>query len=466
MSWQAVEGSFRDPSGFVYSRDGILYRQVNLSFRPQFEGFLASGLYDELVRDGLLVPHEQVGLDLAATSEAYAILRPERVAFISYPYEWSFGQLQDAATLTLEIQERALAKGFTLRDSSAYNIQFQAGRPIFIDTLSFEPLEEGKAWTGYRQFCEHFLLPLTLMSSLDIRCGGLLRTYLDGIPLDLGSRLLPHRSWASLATLLHIHLHAWAQSRYAGRAVSSTVKDRRMSRKALLRLVNNLRSAVRRLSWRASGTEWADYTVDNNYSETAARSKRDLVLGYLRGAGARTVWDLGANTGEYSRVAREVSALVVSFDMDPAAVERNYRQLRGEREAGILPLLLDLTNPSPAQGWAGRERLSLEDRGPADAVLALALIHHLAIGHNLPLEWVASYLRRLGRLLIIEFVPKSDSQVQRLLLSRPDIFPAYTKEGFEAAFGRYYDVQAVGRIEDSERWLYCLAPSDRRTSAP
>jgi ribosomal protein L11 methylase PrmA len=463
MSWQAVEGSFRDPSGFVYSRDGILYRQVNLGFRPQFEGFLASGLYDELVRDGLLVPHEQAGLDLAATSEAYAVLRPERVAFISYPYEWSFGQLQDAASLTLEIQERALARGFTLRDSSAYNVQFQGGRPVFIDTLSFEPVEEGKPWSAYKQFCEHFLVPLTLMSSVDIRCGVLLRSYLDGIPLDLGSRLLPRRSWASLSTFLHIHLHAWVQGRYAGRAASSSVKNRRMGRDAVLRLVKNLGSAVRRLSWRASGTEWADYTVDNNYSETAARSKRELVLAHLRSSGARTVWDLGANTGDYSRAAREVASQVISFDVDPAAVERNYRGVRGQREAGILPLLLDLTNPTPAQGWAGHERLSLEERGPADAVLALALIHHLAIGHNLPLEWVASYLKRLGRLLVIEFVPKSDSQVQRLLLSRPDIFPAYTKEGFEEAFGRHYEIQAIGRIADSERWLYCMSP--RSTAA-
>jgi SAM-dependent methyltransferase len=458
MSWKAVEGSFRDPSGFVYTRDGTPYRQVNLGFRHQFEAFLTSGLYDELTGEGLLVSHEQVGLELSATPEAYAVLRPERIAFISYPYEWSFGELQDAATLTLEIQERALAHGLTLRDSSAYNVQFQGGRPVFIDTLSFEPLQEGKPWVAYKQFCEHFLVPLTLMSARDVRCAMLLRSYLDGIPLDLGSRLLPRRTWASAATLLHIHLHAWAQGRYANRAVGTAVKDRSMSRPALVRLIKNLGTAVRRLSWRPSGTEWADYTADNNYSEAAARAKRGMVLAHLRGSGARTVWDLGANTGEYSRAAREVASLVVSFDMDPAAVERNYRRVRGDGEAGILPLLLDLTNPSPAQGWAGHERLSLEERGPADAVLALALIHHLAIGHNLPLERIASYLKRLGRVLIIEFVPKSDSQVKRLLLSRPDIFPEYTKEGFEQAFRRHYEIQAVARIEDSERWLYCMSP--------
>ncbi|HKP50514.1 MAG TPA: class I SAM-dependent methyltransferase [Gemmatimonadales bacterium] len=458
MSWQAVEGSFRDPSGFVYTRDGTLFRQVNSGFRQTFEAFLASGLCDELVRDALLVPHEVVGLEYSATPDAYAVLRPERLPFISYPYEWSFGQLQDAAALTLQIQERALRKGFTLRDSSAYNIQFQGGRPIFIDTLSFEPWEEGKPWAAYKQFCEHFLLPLTLMSATDIRCGTLLRSYVDGIPLDLGSRLLPHRSWTSLSAVLHIHLHAWAQGRYAGSAVTSAAKGKSMSQRSLLTLIKNLSTATQRLSWRPSGTEWADYTSDNNYSDVASRSKREMVVAHLAAVKPETVWDLGANTGEYSRAARELAGYVVSFDVDPAAVERNYRRVRSEKETGILPLLLDLTNPSPAQGWAGRERLSLEERGPADAVLALALVHHLAIGNNLPLERIASYFRRLGRHLIIEFVPKSDSQVSRLLLSRPDIFPDYTKEGFEEAFQRHYHIQSVARVADSERRLYAMIP--------
>jgi hypothetical protein len=464
MSWQAVEGSFRDPSGFVYTRDETLYRQVNRAFGKQFEAFITSGLYDELTREGLLVPHTSVGIELAATPDAHAVLRPERIPFISYPYEWSFGQLQDAASLTLDIQERALSKGFTLRDSSAYNVQFHRGRPIFIDTLSFEPLEEGKPWAAYKQFCEHFLLPLTLMSTRDIRCGTLLRAYVDGIPLDLGSRLLPRRSWVSLNSVLHVHLHAWAQGRYAGSAVTSAAKGKSMSRASLVRLVQNLKNAVQRLSWKPAGTEWADYTSDNNYSDEAARSKRALVMSHLSGSGVGTVWDLGANTGEYSRAAREVAPQVISFDVDPAAVERNYRQVRSQSETGILPLLLDLTNPSPAQGWAGQERLSLAERGPADAILALALIHHLAIGHNLPLDRVAGYLSRLGRLLIIEFVPKSDSQVNRLLLSRPDIFPSYTKEGFEAAFQRDYEIKAVNRVADSERWLYCMISRHLPTS--
>jgi ribosomal protein L11 methylase PrmA len=459
-----IEGSFRDPSGFVYTRQGTLYRQVNQSFAESFDAFIASGLYDELVQDRLLVAHQQVGLDLAAAESAHAVLQPVPVPFISYPYEWSFSQLKDAALLTLDIQERALKRGFTLRDSSAYNVQFHQGRPLLIDTLSFEPLEEGKPWTAYKQFCEHFMVPLTLMSSRDVRCETLLRSYIDGIPLDLGSRLLPRRTWLRLSTLLHVHLHALAQRRYASSSVTSTpAKGRSISGKSLLSLVKNLRAAVERLSWLPVGTEWAEYASDNSYSEAAGRTKREIVQRFLQHAAPRSVWDLGANTGEYSRVAGEIAPLVVSFDVDPAAIDRNYRRVRAENNARILPLLLDLSNPSPAQGWAGRERLSLEQRGPADLVMALALIHHLAIGHNVPLDRIAAFFSCLASRLVIEFVPKTDSQVQRLLLSRPDIFPGYTKDGFEAAFRQYYTIDRIEPIQESERLLYLM--TDCRTPA-
>lgn len=457
MGWEVIEGSFRDPSGFVFTRDGVLYRQVNEVFRREFDACRSGGLYEELVGDGLLVPHREVALDLAAAPGACAVLEPERVPFVSYPYEWSFGQLQDAARLTLDLQERALQRGFTLRDASAYNVQFRDGRPVLIDTLSFEPYQEGQPWAAYRQFCEHFYVPLALMSAGDVRYGQLLRTYLDGIPLDLGSRLLPRRSWLASGALFHVHLHAWAQARFAGAKVSAASGGRKLSRDAALALVRGLRSAIGRLSWRAAGTEWADYTSDNNYSPAAAASKRELVVGLLRQLGAlASVWDLGANTGEYTRAAREAAPLVVSFDLDPAAVERNYRRVRAGGETGILPLLMDVTNPSPAQGWGHRERLSLEDRGPADAVLALALVHHLAIGHNVPLGRVAEFFARLGRALVIEFVPKSDSQVERLLLNRADIFPEYNREGFEHAFARHFRIEARREVRDSDRLLYLM----------
>jgi hypothetical protein len=308
---------------------------------------------------------------------------------------------------------------------------------------------------AYRQFCEHFLLPLALMSRVDIGLGSLLRTHLDGVPLELGARLLGARSWRSLGLLFHVRLHAAAQRRYRDRTPGAAAQ-RPVNAGTLLGLVRSLRAGIEGLKWNPAGTEWSDYTSDNNYTAAAAGSKRELVTDLLRGRGVRTVWDLGANTGEYSRAARAVAERVVAFDVDPAAVELNYRRVRAEDEGGILPLLMDLTNPSPALGWAHRERHSLEQRGPADALLALALVHHLAIGHNLPLGRIAEFFARLGRTLVIEFVPKSDSQVQRMLRSRPDIFPCYTREGFEAAFRTSFEIDAVHPVAGSERLLYLM----------
>lgn len=446
--------SFRDPSGFVFKRDDRLFRQVNTVFADEFDACTSSGLYEALTRDGLLVAHRAADTSLAVAPDAYAVIEPDRVPFISYPYEWCFGELKHAALLTLDVQLRALGQGFVLRDSSAYNVQFVDGRPIFIDTLSFERYREGEPWIAYKQFCQHFLLPLMLMATRDIRCGLMLRDHLDGIPLDLGSTLLPRLSWLQPTALLHVHLHARAQRKYAETKVSAEVGKRTMSKSALVAFVGSIRNAVEHLAWQPEGTQWADYVDETNYSDASASAKQDLVRQYVGRSSPAVVWDMGANTGVYSRVAREVAPLVVSFDVDPAAVERNYRTVRSRGETGILPLVLDFTNPSPALGWAHRERMSLGERGPADVVMALALVHHLAIAGNVPLDHVASFLAQLGNTLVIEFVAKSDSQVQRLLRNRPDIFPNYTREGFESAFGEFFTIDESQRVGDAERWLY------------
>jgi len=453
---EVVRGSFRDPSGFVYTADGRLYRQVNRVFAEEFDACVASGLYDDLVAGGLLVPHRAVDVGRAAAPDAHAVIEPARVDFISYPYEWSFGQLKDAARLTLDVQDRALARGFVLRDASAYNVQFQDGRPLFIDTLSFERYREGEPWAAYKQFCEHFLVPLALVSARDVRCGRLQREYLDGIPLDLGSALLPRRTWARAGLLLHVHLHARAMKRFEAASVAQVTGARRLSKRALVALVASLRGAVESLTWRPAGTQWAGYAADHNYSEDALAAKRRLVRDYVAAVAPRSVWDLGGNTGAFSRVAREVAPSVVCFDVDPAAVELNYRQVRERSETGLLPLQLDLMNPSPATGWAHEERLSLEGRGPADLAMALALVHHLAIANNVPLARIAEAFARLAGALIVEFVPKSDSQVERLLRNRPDIFPEYTAEGFERAFERHYVIEAKQQLGDSQRSLYLM----------
>jgi hypothetical protein len=453
---EPVRGSFRDPSGFVFTSNGTYYRQVNQVFAGEYDACVSSGLYEDLMAGGLLVPHRDVGVGLAAAPNARTVIEPERVPFISYPYEWSFGQLRDAALLTLEVQDRAFMHGFILRDASAYNVQFRDGRPLFIDTLSFERHQEGRPWKAYKQFCEHFLVPLALMSMRDVRLGRLQRHYLDGIPLDLGSSLLPARTWLHVSTLLHVHLHARAMRRYESASVAKATGTRRMSNGALTGLIASLRDAVSGLEWQPAGTEWANYTSAHNYSNSAIEAKRSLVREYVSVAAPRTVWDLGGNTGTFSRVARELAPSVVCFDIDPAAVELNYREVRKRGETGLLPLQLDLMNPSPSLGWANEERSSIESRGPVDLVMALALVHHLAIANNVPLGRVAESFARLGRALIVEFVPKSDSQVERLLTNRADIFPDYTIEGFERAFEQHWTVERAQRVGDSQRTLYLM----------
>jgi hypothetical protein len=295
-----------------------------------------------------------------------------------------------------------------------------------------------------------------LMAQVDVRLLDLLRVHIDGIPLDLASRLLPTRSYLYPGILVHLHLHARAQSRYAGQGVQQASVRRQMGLNALVGLVDSLRGLVAKLAWRPEGSAWADYYTFHNYSEAAMQAKRDTVRAMLEESGSETVWDLGANTGEFSRIATEMGLRTVAFDADPAAVERNYLQGIEEAQTLLLPIVMDFTNPSPALGWAHEERQSLKERGPADMMLALALIHHLAIGNNLPLGWVARYLSQLGRRLIIEFVPKSDPQVQRLLSSRQDIFDNYHPQGFEAAFAPHFRILRRQGLAGSERSLYLM----------
>lgn len=459
-----LASSFRDPSGFLFEREGVLYRRVDRSYSESYDRLMGeSGLYGELVERGLLIPHEEAALDLADEQDvgagAYRVLQPEPVSFISYPYSWSFSQLKDAALTTLEITRRSLERGMILKDASAYNTQFHRGRPVLIDSLSFEPYREWSPWVAYRQFCQHFLAPLLLMSQVDVRLSGLLRVHLDGIPLDLASALLPLGSWARPSVLLHVHLHARSIRRHQGaaREVVERGTARGVSRKGLLGLLDNLESLVRSLHWLPEGTEWANYELEHNYGSEGIEEKRRVVGGMLRSLSPDTVWDLGANTGEFSRISVEAGARsVVAFDVDPAVVERHYLRLRERGERAILPLVMDLTNPDPAQGWAHQERTSLEKRGPADALLALALIHHISISNNVPFGGVASFFSRLAPALIIEFVPKTDPQVERLLVSRRDIFSEYDQESFEREFRRYYRILEAVPVAGTGRTIYRL----------
>jgi ribosomal protein L11 methylase PrmA len=436
-----LSASFRDPSGFLFSENGILYRQINRAYSKDYARLMDSGLYDKLVKANLLIPHVESNQLPVESDAAFKVIRPERVPFISYPYEWSFSQLKDAALATLSIQKRSLKLDMSLKDASAYNLQFMHGKAMLIDTLSFEIYKEGQPWVAYKQFCQHFLAPLALMSYLDVRLSQLLRVYIDGVPLDLAGRLLPAKTKFNFGLLTHIHIHAGAQKRYS----------------AMIGLIESLEYTVKKLTWKPAGTEWGDYYENTNYTDSAFEHKKQLVHEWTLEKTPTLVWDLGGNTGIFSREAASSGAFTVSFDIDPAAVEQNYRNVKAKKEQNLLPLVLDLTNPSPSLGWNNNERDSFGARGPVDMALALAVIHHLAISNNVPLPQLADFFASICRKwLVIEFVPKSDSQVRKLLASREDIFPNYTREGFETAFLSRFIIRKAESVRDSERTLYLM----------
>lgn len=454
---QKVSSSFRDPSGVVFTRQGKLFRQVNKSYQSDYDLLMTSGLYQRLVKEKKLIAHTEVDEAPLEADLCYKVIAPERVEFISYPYEWCFSQLKDAALLTLAIEKEALEFGMALKDASAYNIQFQQGQPVLIDTLSFAQYVEGEPWVAYRQFCQHFLAPLALMAKVDLRMNKELVNYIDGIPLDLCSALLPRSTRFNLGLSMHIHMHAKAQTNVDdAKAEQSKRPQQKVSKYGLIGLVDSLTSLISGLQCQIVGKTWADYYSETNYSDSAFEQKKKIIAEVTHELNPRVVYDLGANTGIFSREAAQAGgkALVISSDIDPEAVELNYRQLKSEKEVNLLPLVIDLTNPSPAIGWENTERESFLKRGKADLVLALALIHHLAIANNVPLERVAECFQPLGQYLLLEFVPKEDSQVKRLLSTREDIFDQYTAEGLKQAFSAYYRLEREIPVGGSKRVMY------------
>lgn len=447
-------GSFRDPSGFLYYQDDVLYRAVSPIFKEHYDHLVDSGLYKQLTNRGLLISHEEIQPNTRFSIPSYKVLKPELLPFISYPYEWSFGQLKDAALATTSIHKMALDHDMELKDASSFNIQFLRGKPILIDTLSLQKFTQGTPWIAYRQFCQHFVAPLALMAYTDVRLSQLMKVFIDGIPLDLASKLLPKRTYLVPGLLFNIHLHARMQQKYANKSVSTSVK--KVSAPMRKGLIEYLEKTLRRIRFRLKKTEWSNYQDECKYSKADTDKKAQIIEEDFSKIEPGIVWDMGANTGYFSALVAKKTSLTVAMDMDHASVEQHYQACKARDEEKILPLWIDLTNPSPSLGWNHQERNSLLERGPADTIIALALIHHLAISNNVPLVMIADFFKNSCHFLIIEFVPKSDIQVQRLLSSRPDVFPDYNQECFEKAFSRHFLMLESSTLLDTQRIIYFM----------
>ena len=454
MGLEKHQGSFKDPSGNIFTKNNVVYRQINNVYKLHYDHLMKSGLYDSLVKNDLLVEHTEESKIAEFSNKPYKIIKPKKINFISYPYEWCFEQIKDAALTTLSVLKIALDHGMILKDASGYNIHFDNGKPIFIDTLSFEVYKNGEPWIAYKQFCQHFLAPLVLMRYTDLRLNQLLKIYIDGIPLDLTSKLLPFKTKLNFALLSHIHLHSKSQTHYANKAVDR--RKLKMSEHSLWGIIDSLETSIKKLKLKKQSSEWANYYDNTNYSSNSFLIKKKIISQFLNDINPNSVWDLGANDGVFSYISGQKGIKTISFDIDPIAVGNNYHNCKTNKRANILPLILDLINPSPGIGWKNKERASLIERGPVDTVLALALIHHLSISNNLPFNMITDFFSEICHFLIIEFVPKDDSQVQKLLTTRDDIFVNYNQDAFEDEFKKKFKILNSTNIDNTQRTLYLM----------
>jgi hypothetical protein len=462
-------GSFRDRDGRVFYVDGAVYRALGARGLAEWRALASTTFFPRAMAAGKVVASEETAApagELPGTAGGWeGFLRHQRLPFVSYPYEWCFGMLRDAALLQLELLAAALGEGFVLRDATPYNVQWRGAEPTFIDVGSFARLRAGEPWVAYRQFCELFLFPLLLTAYRKVPFQPLLRGALDGIPAETCARLLRARDRLRPGVLVDVVLHSRlaAANADARTSVRGELRAAGFDRRLIERNVARLRRIVERLSWQPARSTWSEYGEAPGYAAADREAKRRFVaeaVGSRPGGGTwRLAWDLGSNTGEYAALAAEKSELVVAMDADHLAVERLYRQLQGNEahRRRILPLVVDVADPPPGLGWRGRERPPLDERGRPELVLCLALVHHLAIGRHLPVDELLDWLAATGEHLVVEHVDRSDPMVERLLRDKDVAYDDYARPYFERQLERRFAVLRSEPVGATRRLYFARA---------
>ncbi|HVF05413.1 MAG TPA: class I SAM-dependent methyltransferase [Frankiaceae bacterium] len=462
-------GSFRDPASSVFYAGGDVLRGLNADAAADWAAMSKAPFFAKAMANGRIVKTEE--LPAAAAKKAApkgtawdVVLKHERVPFISYAYEWTFSQLQDAALLHLDLLSEALEAGLSMKDGYVYNVQFHGAQPVFIDTPSFER-SAGGPWPGYRQFCRTFLFPLMLTSYKDVSFRPLLRGQLDGIePKQMRNIMSSPLDVLKGGVLKNVLLHSAIEGRMGGdprgsRAVGEDLKAAGFSAEVTKAAVKSLRKLVAGMKWDTGETVWKDYRSNNSYSDEDTKAKQTFVDGALAGHDNRLVWDLGANDGAFSRIAAKHSDYVVAADFDEGAIEPLYRQLRNEKNTKILPVVLDLVDPSPSIGWRTKERPGFFERQQPDVVLMLALLHHIAISKNVPLAQIVEWMASFGSRIVVEFVHHDDVQTKRLLANKPEgMFPDYRVEVFEKLLGERFTIEKSEPLPSGTRTMYVVTP--------
>ncbi|HEU0130530.1 MAG TPA: class I SAM-dependent methyltransferase [Mycobacteriales bacterium] len=458
--------SFRDPSSTVFYAGGDVLRGLDSDAAADWAALEAAPFFGKAVETGRIVRTEAVADAAGLVPEGRdwpVVLRHERVPFVSYPYEWTFSQLQDAALLHLDLLLDALGAGLSMKDGYAYNVQWRGSRPVFIDVPSFQR-SSGGPWPGYRQFCQTFLFPLLLQAHKDVSFRPFLRGQVNGIEPRQIRNVMSGRDAFRAGVLRNVLLHSAIENRFAGgargsRQVGQDLEKAGFTADLTKATATSLRKLVAGLRWTAGDSHWKTYQETNTYTDEDRSAKERFVDAALAGRSPGLVWDLGCNDGTYSRIAARHAETVVAVDGDEATIDALYRALRRDGDTRILPLVMDLTDPSPGIGWRGTERRPFFDRTQPDAVLALALLHHIAITANVPLPAIVDWLHAMGARTVVEFVHTDDPMTKRLLSNKPEgLFPDYRVEVFERLLKERFDVEREERLPSGTRTLYLVTP--------
>ena len=453
--------SFRDPSTRVFYVGDRVLRGLDERAAADWEALVATRFFPAQLGDGHVVrtaPAAELSSDLADAYEL--VLEHERIPFISYPYEWTFDMLRDAAELHLDLLLAALQEGLTMKDGYSFNVQWRGPVPTFIDVGSFER-GTGGPWVGYRQFCQTFLYPLMLEGHLGVPFQKYLSGHLDGLEPTEMRRLFRGRQRFKKGVFRHVYLHSVAETRVTNESekVRTDLGKAGFGDELAKAAVRKLLKLVRRLKSKRAESGWKAYRSTCSYSEADREVKERFLRASLAGRHDSICWDLGANDGYYSRIVAESGCYVVAVDSDDVTVNAMYRSLRADGIDNVLPLVMNLVDPSPSRGWRGKERTSFTDRRSPDLVLALALVHHLALGANVPLPEIMDWFRSMGGTLIVEFIEPHDPMAKRLLANkRAGLFPNYEIQAFEEELRKRYVIQSQESLPGGSRTLYLAEP--------
>lgn len=459
-------GSFRDPSGEVIHLEGQVYRRVSHDSVAPLRKLEASGLLKDLIAKHLIIetrfvePSEAVFKTLTERFGSNSdYLWHKALTFVTYPYEWTRSMVADAASLHLKLQIALTRQGFSLKDASAFNIQFENSTPVFIDIPSIEIPPRFDAWVAYGQFCRMFLFPLALGKYVGVDTKGYYLSNIDGMDVEAAYRILG--PWKSLRPRLFVdvflqaHMHRYATSRAGvpGKPTRDGTGQTGNPDSQILNLARLMGVCEKMQTARKAGV-WADYAQNNSYSSAAEKQKMEFVDGFMQEHAPKAVLDIGCNTGNYSVLAARRGAWTMGIDADHDAVDSFYNQVKGTG-LPVTPLWIDLANPSPGTGFRNRERKSFLERAKFDAVFALALMHHLLVTSRIPLPAMRDLMADLtGRWLVIEFVSLEDPMFQTLLKLRENIYGYLTRDLFEKVFAERFRLVKRSELDGTRRTMY------------